>query len=132
MKIAVITEDEVTISQHFGRAPWYLVFSVENGQITGKEKRAKMSHSHFVGQESAHSAHDGPHGYDAPAQKRHASMAEAIADCQILIAGGMGMGAYDSMKSYEIEPIVTDVTNIEEAVKFYLQGKLPNLMERLH
>lgn len=132
MKIAVITEDEVTISQHFGRAPWYLVFSVESGQITGKEKRAKMGHSHFVGQESGHTAHDGPHGYDAPAQKRHASMAEAISDCQVLIAGGMGMGAYDSMKSYKIEPIVTDVTNIEEAVKFYLQGKLPNLMERLH
>ena len=54
-------------------------------------------------------------------------MADAIADCQVLIAGGMGMGAYDSMKSYNIEPVVTDVKNIEEAVKLYLQGKLPNL-----
>jgi hypothetical protein len=36
------------------------------------------------------------------------------------------------MKSYNIEPIVTDVGNIEEAIKLYLQGKLPNLMERLH
>jgi predicted Fe-Mo cluster-binding NifX family protein len=44
----------------------------------------------------------------------------------------MGMGAFDSMKSYNIEPVVTDVKNIEEAVKLYLQGKLPNLMERLH
>jgi predicted DNA-binding protein (UPF0251 family) len=42
MKIAVVTENEVTISQHFGRAPFYEVFTVENGKITGKEKRAKM------------------------------------------------------------------------------------------
>jgi len=59
-------------------------------------------------------------------------MMENIADCQVLIAGGMGWGAYDSLKSCNIEPIVTDVRTIEEAVKLYLEGKLLNLMERLH
>ena len=73
-----------------------------------------------------------PHGYDDASQKRHASMADAIGDCKVLICGGMGVGAYDSIKSYNIEPIVTDVRNIEEAVKLYIQGKLPNLMGRLH
>jgi len=43
-------------------------------------------------------------------------MAEAISDCQIVLAGGMGWGAYESMKSYNIESIVTDVKNIDEAV----------------
>jgi predicted Fe-Mo cluster-binding NifX family protein len=43
----------------------------------------------------------------------------------------MGQGAYESMKSYNIEPVVTDVKNIDEAVRLYLAGKLPNLMERL-
>ena len=59
-------------------------------------------------------------------------MAETIADCQVLIVGGMGWGAYDSMKSYNIEPVVTYVENIDEAVKLYLEGKLINLMDRLH
>jgi predicted Fe-Mo cluster-binding NifX family protein len=59
-------------------------------------------------------------------------MVETIADCQVLIAGGMGWGAYESLKSRGIEPVVTDVENIEEAVRLYLEGKLPNLMERLH
>ena len=86
-----------------------------------------MGHNHFAGQEDPHAPHGGPHGYDTASQRRH-----AIADCQVLIAGGMGMSAYDGMKSYNIEPVVTDVKNIEEAVKLYLQGKLPNLMERLH
>jgi predicted Fe-Mo cluster-binding NifX family protein len=59
-------------------------------------------------------------------------MAETIADCQVLIAGGMGWGAYESLESRNIQPIVTDIRNIDEAVKLYLEGKLPNLMERLH
>jgi predicted DNA-binding protein (UPF0251 family)/predicted Fe-Mo cluster-binding NifX family protein len=132
VNIAVITDDEVTVSQHFGRASWYVVYTVEGGKVTGKEKRPKMGHSHFAAGESPHAAHGSGHGYDAASQKKHASMAEAITDCQVLIAGGMGMGAYDSMKSYNIDPIVTDVTNIDEAVKLYLEGKLPNLMTRLH
>ena len=72
------------------------------------------------------------HGYDAGAQSRHATMAQAIADCQVLLAGGMGWGAFEGMKSYNIEPVVTDVTNIDEAIGLYLENKLPNLMDRLH
>ena len=135
MKIAVVSDDEMTISQHFGRASLYMVFTVEDGKITGKEKRNKMGHSHFAsteGPHGGHAAHAGPHGFDAASQSRHASMAEAIADCQVLIAGGMGMGAFESMKSYNIESVITDKTNIEEAVKLYMEGKLPNLMNRLH
>jgi len=44
----------------------------------------------------------------------------------------MGWGAYESLKTQNIEPIVTDVKDIEEAVKLYLEGKLPNLIKRLH
>ena len=29
MKIATITDDGVTISQHFGRAPYYMVYTVK-------------------------------------------------------------------------------------------------------
>jgi predicted Fe-Mo cluster-binding NifX family protein len=59
-------------------------------------------------------------------------MAETITDCQVLLAGGMGWGAYESLRGYSIEPIVTDVENIYKAVELYTKGKLPNLMERLH
>ncbi|MFC2010339.1 NifB/NifX family molybdenum-iron cluster-binding protein [Chloroflexota bacterium] len=131
MKIAVITDDETTISQHFGRAPLYLVITAEDGRVTGKETRDKAGHHTFA----AHHTELAPgekHGYDSGAQTRHASMAETIADCQVLISGGMGWGAYESMKSYDIEPVVTDISNIDEAVELYLAGNLPNLMDRLH
>jgi predicted Fe-Mo cluster-binding NifX family protein len=131
LKIAAISDDGVTISQHFGRASLYVVFTVENGKVVNKETRQKMGHQHFSAGES-HSTQGERHGYDAGAQAKHQSMAQAISDCQFLLAGGMGWGAYESMKSYNIEPIITDVANIEEAVKLYLANKLPNLKDRLH
>lgn len=132
MKIAVITEDGATISQHFGRAPLYLVVTAEDGNVIGKETRDKAGHHTFAAGQHPETAPGERHGYDAGAQSRHTSMAETIADCQVLIAGGMGWGAYESMKSYHIEPVVTDVESIDEAVKLYLNDKLVNLMDRLH
>jgi len=132
MKIAAITEDEITISQHFGRAPLYVVVTVEEGRVVNKETRDKTGHHTFAANQHPETAPGERHGYDAGAQTRHASMAETISDCQVLLAGGMGWGAYESMRSYNIEPVVTDVENIDEAIKLYLAGKLENLMERLH
>ena len=131
MKIAAVSDDGVTISQHFGRAPFYVIVTVEGDKVVGKETREKSGHHTFAAHHADVKSGE-PHGYDAGAQIRHASMAETIADCQIMLAGGMGWGAYDSLKSNNIEPIVTDVENIDEAVKRYIDGELDNLMERLH
>ena len=133
MKIAVATDDGTTISQHFGRALSYTVITVNDGQIAEKEKRDKTGHHTFAGQgdQVSHTPGEG-HGYGTHAQSKHASMIQSITDCEMLIAGGMGTGAYQNLKSRNIEPVITDVENIEEAVNLYLAGNLPNLMERLH
>ena len=132
MKIAAISEDGATISQHFGRAPFYVVITVEESKVISKETRDKAGHHTFSGHEHAEKAPGERHGYDAGAQARHAQMAQSIEDCQVLITGGMGWGAYESMKSRNINTIVTNVENIDEAVNLYIRGKLDNLMERLH
>jgi len=131
MKIASITDDGQTISQHFGRANYYLVVTVENGQITSREMRDKLSHTHFANE--PHTSSSGhAHGYGPEEQNRHSQMAQAITDCQVLLCRGMGMGAYESMKAYGIKPIVTDIADIDEAVKAYLDGKIVDHTERLH
>jgi predicted Fe-Mo cluster-binding NifX family protein len=134
MKIAIVTEDGVNISQHFGRALYYIVVTVENDKITKKEVRSKAGH-HTAGVHDCHedqSCHDGKHGMDAASQAKHAGMLANILDSQVLIAGGMGYGAYESLESSGIEPIITDIKTIEEAIKLYVEGKLVNLMEKLH
>ena len=133
MKIAVASDDGVTVNQHFGRAPYYVVATVQDGKVTGKERRAKAGHHTFTGvRDEEHIDDQGRHGYSERAASKHAAMAEIIQDCQVVICGGMGWGAYESMKSYNIEAIVTDRVNIDDALSAYAQGNLPNLMDRLH
>ena len=130
MKIAVVTKNGKTISQHFGQAPLYVVVTVADGKIAGRETREKAGHHTFAPHRPK--APGEKHGCGRGAPARHARMMESITDCQVLIAGGMGWGAYENLKSRGIEPVVTDVKDIEEAVRLYLEGKLPNLRERLH
>lgn len=134
MKIAAVSEDGVTISQHFGRAPFYVVVTIEDGKIVSSEKRDKMGHNQFGGEtyEEAHGKDPRGHGFDPAAQDRHARMVTAIADCEVLLARGMGAGAYESMKQANIRPMVTDVANIDEAVRAYLAGDLTDHVEKLH
>ncbi len=133
MKIAAVSEDGVNVSQHFGRAPYYVVLTVEGTTIVSRETRSKEAGHHA----SATEEHSRPtrgerHGCDAGSQPKHRRMAETIADCEALIAGGMGYGAYESLKGYGVRPIVTDVGDIREAVLRYAKGNLPDLRERLH
>jgi predicted Fe-Mo cluster-binding NifX family protein len=134
MKIAAVSEDGVTISQHFGRAPYYMVVTVEEGRITGRERRDKPGHGQF-GHEHAHGEHDHSdprHGFEPAAQRRHGAMAAVIADCQIVLARGMGMGAYESMKAAGIRPVVTEIENVDEAALAAAGGTIVDHRERLH
>jgi predicted Fe-Mo cluster-binding NifX family protein len=132
MKIAAITDDGNTISQHFGRAPYYLVLTVEDGKIVDRELREKMGHSHFVNQPHPEEVPGQPHGMDTVSHNKHMQMAEAIADCEALLCRGMGMGAYESMKTRGIRPIVTDIASIDEAVMAYSTGNIVDHVNKLH
>jgi predicted Fe-Mo cluster-binding NifX family protein len=132
MKIALITDDGNLISQHFGRAPYYLVVTIEDGQVIKREMRDKLGHNHFANQEHGkHHAHE-RHGFDAASHNRHSSMAQAIADCEAIICGGMGAGAYESMRQLNIRPVVTEIRQIDDAIQSYLSGNLQDRTELLH
>jgi len=76
MKIAVPTNDGVTLSEHFGRSNAFLIFELENGQITSRSKRSNRAchagtdHDHHHGPSEGHS-HEGIlgalSGYGPPA-----------------------------------------------------------------
>jgi len=136
MKIAIASEDGLTISQHFGRAPFYVIATIADGKDIIYETRPKMGHAQFQQQESAHVAEqkEDPrgHGYGSEAQNRHSRMADAIIDCDILLVRGMGRGLYESMEQAGIRPIVTDMRRIDEAVQAYLAGNLMDHTEHLH
>lgn len=132
MRVAVITDDGQTISQHFGRAPYYLVATVEEGKITQREMRDKLGHQHFAAEGHGHEEEGHAHGHTPAADSRHGRMAQAIEDCEAVVCGGMGSGAYQSMLSRGIRPVVTDLTSIDEAVLAYARGTLVDRTDLLH
>jgi S-adenosylhomocysteine hydrolase len=44
----------------------------------------------------------------------------------------MGYGAYESLRSLNIQPIVTDLGDIDAAVQAYMDGTLVDHTEKLH
>jgi len=129
-KIAMVTDDHQTISAHFGRAVYYDVFTVEDGKVVGREIRTKPGHNQFAGEPHGGQGH--MHGQGPEAEARHARMMSVISDCQVLVACGMGMGAYDGLNSIGIHPILTDIQEIEEVIKVYLDGQLTDHPELVH
>jgi transcriptional regulator with XRE-family HTH domain/quercetin dioxygenase-like cupin family protein/predicted Fe-Mo cluster-binding NifX family protein len=132
MKIAVITEDGKNISQHFGRAPYYMVLTIEEGKIVKREMRNKMGHNQFSAEPHSEEPHSSGHGMDSASHIKHVSMAETIADCKAILCGGMGMGAYESMLHLNIQPVVTVLRDIEAAAQAFIDGKLIDHTELLH
>ena len=133
MKIAIITDDEKNISQHFGRAIYYAVLTIENGQIVQREMREKLSHKHVANESHEHTSEsDQRHGFDPASQSRHGQMYQSITDCEALICGGMGTGAYESMRELGIRPIITGIEDIDTAALDYASGILANHVEKLH
>jgi len=132
MKIAAITDDGKTVSQHFGRAQYYLVSTVENGQVVQREMRPKLGHAQFADQPHATDIPGQPHGLDPASHNKHLQMAQAISDCEALLCRGMGMGAYESMKVVGIRPVVTDIADIDQAVKTYIDGQMVDHVDLLH
>ncbi len=131
MKIAVVTDDGKTISLHFGRAAHYLVFTVEQGETTGQELRDKMGHRQFAGEPHDHSDSH-VHGMGQDAERKHARMIEAVADCEAVLVRGMGRGAYLALEQANIKPVVTDIADTQAAVQAYLDGTIVDHTEKLH
>lgn len=118
-KIAIATEDGATVSAHFGRAPYYEIVTLEDGKIIARERREKAHH------QAGHQHHEGGHAI-------HGDMISAAQGCVAVIAGGMGNGAYRSLTSAGLAPIITTERDIEQIALAYAAGALVNHTERLH
>ncbi|MHB2155918.1 NifB/NifX family molybdenum-iron cluster-binding protein [Calditrichota bacterium GD2] len=137
MKVAIVTNDGQFVSQHFGRSKYYKVYTIEDNQIINVEMRERgIGHHSESIKHSAHSEHHEPkrhHGYGPEAKAKHVMMAREIADCDVLIAGGMGMGAYEAFKAAGLQVILTDIVSTEEVITAFNEGKLEDLFdERTH
>ncbi len=118
MKIAFPTNDGEKISAHFGRATHFLVVTVENGAETHRELREKAHHG----------ASNQPHTHG----HNHGGMVSPLADCQVLIAGGMGIPAAQAVERAGVQLIPTGIQTINAALAAFLQDNLTPEPSRIH
>jgi predicted Fe-Mo cluster-binding NifX family protein len=120
-KIAFPTEDGVTISRHLGMAPYFMVAILDDsGKIT-YEKREKPHHEQGA-------VHHHEHG----GQGMGKTMLKAIADCQVLISGGMGQPAYEKALAQGLQVYLPAEIDIKKALDADIKGELENDMRRIH
>jgi len=131
MKIAIVTDDGKTVSKHFGRAKNFLVVTIDDGIVIDRSMREKLHHEHFAHEGHDHHEH-GAEGASGEGHQKHVSMVEAISDCEVLISGGMGRGAYLSLEQLKIRPIITDLDDINQVITQFIGGKLVDHPEFLH
>lgn len=118
MRIAVASDDGITIAGHFGRCAGFEIFEVAENKATQIERRPNTNfHQH--GQEDCHQ-HD-----HSGATHSHESFLVALRDCQAVICRGMGRRAVTDLAARGVRPIVTaqDVT-AQQAVELYATGRL--------
>ncbi|MBS1854461.1 MAG: hypothetical protein JST11_03775 [Acidobacteria bacterium] len=120
MRIAVPTNDELTVSPHFGRSAAFLVFETCDGAILNRELRPNgAAHHHDHSQE-----HHQPHN--------HAEIVATLAGCDLVLCAGIGHRAADALKSAGIATVVAGPAGSpEDTVRAYLDGTLPKHAPRL-
>ncbi len=134
MKVAIVTNDKTLVSKHFGRSQFYKIYNIENAKVIDEEIRDRFS-AHEHSSHSHNNNHDEEnhqfHGHSQEAQDKHAKMTAQISDCDILIAGGMGRGAYFHFTEAGIKVIMTEIDNTDVVIDKLLNGTLINQFEEL-
>ena len=106
MKIAIESNDGVTIKSPFVRTTGYLVYDVEQSGIKGAEYRKTYLNPKSVSQISKPPL--------------------TVSDCKTVISRGMNRGNLQSLKQKGIDVFITFKSSAKDAVKIYLKEKLIN------
>lgn len=106
MKIAVTSQDRLTVTGHAGRCQRFWVYEVEGGQV-GRRALLEVPPA-----ETFHESHHaGPPG---------------LAGLAALITGGLGAGLAARLRQ-GVAAVVTSESDPDRAVARYLDGSLPRL-----
>jgi predicted Fe-Mo cluster-binding NifX family protein len=122
MKIAIPSDEGTYLSQHFGRTLGFTIFEVSNGQIINQEYRPNNFTGHSLGQHQEHQHHGADH--DDHAQHSHNRILNALNDCEVVIAGGMGRRLVDDLTYAGKKIYITTIPETRKAVEMFLEDKL--------
>jgi len=122
VRIAVASDDGVSIAGHFGRCAGFLIFDAEEENVKKVDYRVNSFGHHQQGQQEHEHGHEHNH---AEGQHSHDGFASALADCKVVICRGMGRRAVVDLSSKGIQPaIVSEDISAQRAAELCAQGNL--------
>jgi predicted Fe-Mo cluster-binding NifX family protein len=122
MRIAVPSDDGVTIAGHTGRTRGFIVFDLENGIATKLDYRTNRYTPHAQGKCEEHET-GGAHPHHEH-QHSHNSLLDALQDCEVLLAHGMGPRLVADLAERNIRVIFCEDQLAADAAKKLAAGLL--------
>ena len=128
MKLAIASNNGTTIQRHFGRTSQYVVVTIEDGQETAREVRTMDSEPQHlqIGHRQEHEPGQGNH------HRRHRSLLSPISDCDVLVAGGMGIPMAQAADASGIHLILSNVRLVDDIVSAYIDDTLEHHPDLAH
>ena len=120
MKIGIASNDQNSIAEHFGRTKGFVIVELENGQELSRTYRKNKFSVHSQPGSHEHAEH----GHS------HTAILEALADCELVMARGMGRRIYDDLRGAKIESYITSQSQVDEAIEAYIRGDLDDNPEK--
>ena len=118
MRVAVASDDGVSIAGHFGRCACFVIFDAAENGATEIERRPNSNNHHHEQGDCGHHDHENS-GHS------HQSFLNALHDCQVVICRGMGRRAVIDLSAKGIQPaIVAEDISAHEAAELYARGQL--------
>lgn len=121
MKIAIASDNGITLTGHVGRCEMFIVFEVLKKEIINIEKRLNSFTLH-KSENHQHEHHIG----EQQGTGRHTGILKGLSDCNYLICSSCGPGLVDDFIKNGIQIILTDEMEAEKAVKLFIDDKLEN------
>ncbi len=121
MRIAIATDEYGRPAGHFGEAPFYVVYTLEDGQVVAQEQRAKPVCDHAGSGADANGHTHG--GAAAEGPDLHTRMSDVIMDCQVVMARGIPAPMYRHLIDVGLDPHLVGAASNEEALREYLASR---------
>ena len=142
MKLAIASDDDRSVAQHFGRCLGFTVVTLESDGVRDRRWMPQRATNHVMqsehGQGHAHGhGHAQEHGHGGGhAQEHghsgghsHAGIIALLEGCDLVVGGGMGRRIRDDLASAGIQTVITDIHGVDEVIEAVRQDRLVNVRQ---
>ncbi len=118
MRIAIPSDDGINMAAHTGRARGFVIYDINESQAVKLEYRDNTFTAHAKGECNGEQT-EKQHGHND-----HGELLNALDDCQVMIARGMGPRLVMDLSRRNIEVVFCDNDDADTAAEQYAIGKL--------